>query len=117
MFKNKESQSLEVRNAVRGGVGDAYFHHVWKKDSDLNSNMRLFARIVLEPGSSIGYHVHQGEDELYYILAGRAETDDNGTMRELQAGDSTLTRSGEGHSIQSLGPENLEVLAVIVTQS
>ena len=62
-------------------------------------------------------HVHEGEDELYYILSGRAETNDNGTVRELVPGDSTLTRSGEGHSIKAVGTENLELLATIVAHS
>lgn len=117
MFKSRNDASLEVRNQVRGGVGDANFNHIWKKGSELNSNMRLYAKIVLKPGDSIGYHVHEGEDELYYILSGRAETNDNGVIRELVPGDSTLTGSGEGHSIRALGPENLELLATIVTHS
>ena len=117
MFKSKNDSSLEIRSKVRGGVGDANFHHIWEKGNELNPNMRLYAKIVLKPGDSIGYHLHEGEDELYYILAGRAETDDNGVLRELVPGDSTLTRSGEGHSIKALGPENLELLATIVTHS
>ena len=117
MFKSRNDASLEVRSQVRGGIGDANFNHIWKKGSELNSNMRLYAKIVLKPGDSIGYHVHEGEDELYYILSGRAETDDNGVIRELVPGDSTLTRSGEGHSIKALGLENLELLATIVTHS
>ena len=108
MFKSKNDCSLEVRNCVRGGAGDANFNHIWKKDAELNRNMRLY---------SIGYHVHEGEDELYYILSGRAETNDNGTVRELVPGDSTLTRSGEGHSIKAVGTENLELLATIVAHS
>ena len=115
MFKSRNDSSLEVRHNVRGGNGDANFNHIWKKGEELNSNMRLFARIVLKPGDSIGTHPHEGEDEIYYILAGRAETDDNGTLRELLPGDSTLTRSGEKHSIKAVGAENLELLAVIVT--
>ena len=117
MFKSKNDCSLEVRNCVRGGAGDANFNHIWKKDAELNRNMRLYARIVLKPGDSIGYLVHEGEDELYYILSGRAETNDNGTVRELVPGDSTLTRSGEGHSIKAVGTENLELLATIVAHS
>ena len=117
MFKSKNDCSLEVRNCVRGGAGDANFNHIWKKDAELNRNMRLYARIVLKPGDSIGYHVHEGEDELYYILSGRAETNDNGTVREPVPGDSTLTRSGEGHSIKAVGTENLELLATIVAHS
>ncbi|OQA81880.1 MAG: Cupin domain protein [Lentisphaerae bacterium ADurb.Bin242] len=117
MLKKSTESRLEVRNNVRGGSGDAAFHHIWSKGTELNPNMRLCARIVLEPGCSIGYHIHEKEDEIYYILSGTAETGDNGEVRVLHPGDSTLTRSGEGHSILCKGPEKLEILAVIVAYS
>lgn len=117
MLKKSTESRLEVRNSVRGGNGDAAFHHIWSKGTELNPNMRLCAKIVLEPGCSIGYHVHEGEDEIYYILSGTAECNDNGEVIALQPGDSTLTRKGEGHSIVCKGLEKLEVLAVIVAYS
>ncbi len=117
MLKKNAESRLEVRNSVRGGNGDAAFYHLWNKGTELNPNTRLCAKIVLEPGCSIGYHVHEKEDEIYYVLSGTAECNDNGNVIILQPGDSTLTRSGEGHSIVCKGPGKLEVLAVIVAYS
>lgn len=113
MIKKKCDCIVDVRNAVRGGKGQARFEHVWKQNEEIKANMRLFSRIILEPGCSIGYHVHENEDEIYVILKGRAEVDDNGVKKILEAGDSILTRNGEGHSITAIGDETLETLAVI----
>ena len=115
MFKQEKDWNPEIRHAVRGGNGDVIFNHIYRKGVELNPNMRLFAKLVLKPGDSIGWHVHENEDEIYYILSGTAETDDNGVKRILQAGDSTLTRSGEGHSITALGSEKLELIAAIIS--
>lgn len=115
MFKQEKDWNPELRHEVRGGNGDVMFNHIYSKGAELNPNMRLFAKLVLEPGCSIGYHVHENEDEIYYILSGKAETDDNGVKRILLPGDSTLTRNGEGHSITAVGPEKLELIATIIS--
>ena len=102
MYKQANDFNEEIRHEVRGGTGDVSFQHI-------------YARLVLEEGCSIGYHVHENEAEIYYILSGTAETDDNGVKRILKPGDSTMTRSGEGHSIKALGPGKLEFIATIVS--
>lgn len=114
MITRADKKSIQVRNQVRGGKGDAVFAHLFKSGEGLNDNMRLFSVITLKTGDSIGFHVHEGEDELYLILQGEAAYDDNGEKTTLYPGDATLTRSGEGHSIECAGKEDLQLLAVIV---
>ena len=115
MYKEEKDFQKEIRQEVRGGTGEVAFNHIYAKGSELNTNMRLFAKLVLEEGCSIGYHIHENETEIYYILSGTAQTNDNGVERILKPGDSTMTRSGEGHSIKALGPGKLELLATIVS--
>lgn len=115
MIRRNDARILETRNQVRGGNGDALFSHIWQSGkNELNDNMRLYSVITLKEGDSIGFHVHENEDELYFILSGKALYDDNGAKCELFPGDSSITRSGEGHSIMCAGPEELVLLAVIV---
>ena len=84
---NKEAKGCSNRKKTgtrRFGIRcDTVFNHIYSKGSELNPNMRLFAKLVLKPGCSIGHHVHENEDEIYYILSGTAETDDNGVKRVL----------------------------------
>lgn len=62
----------------------------------------------------IGYHVHDGESETYYILSGRGIFNDNGTVVEVGPGDVTFTGDGEGHSIEATGDEPIEMIALIL---
>ncbi len=115
MIRKQSDFSPERRHEMRGGKGDTLFQHIWKPGEEMKSCTRLFSKIILEPGTSIGFHVHEGEEEIFFVLRGRAEVDDNGVRKILETGDSILTRGGEGHSIAASGNETLEVLAVIGT--
>lgn len=64
---------------------------------------------------SIGFHPHDAEEEVFVIIRGRAEADDNGEVVQLSAGDTLLTGNGDGHAIRNVGDEPLEIVAVITT--
>ena len=113
MIRRKDEFAKEERTAMRGGNGTVKMEHIWKKGDGLNSNVRMYSKLILEPGTSIGYHVHENEEEIFFVVSGRAEVDDNGVKSVLETGDSIVTRGGEGHSIAALGDETLVVLAMI----
>lgn len=104
----------EVRERMREGKGSVEITHVFRKD-ELHGHTRLFARLVLLPGSSIGYHAHENEEEVFYIIGGSARVNDNGVEKTVGAGDAVLTGGGASHSIECVGQEPLELLAVILT--
>lgn len=76
--------------------------------------LRTFAHGVLAPGASVGYHVHTGESESYYILSGSGEYNDNGTIVPVTVGDVTFTANGEGHGMKNTGTEPLHFIALII---
>jgi mannose-6-phosphate isomerase-like protein (cupin superfamily) len=80
----------------------------------MNSKNRIFAEMTLEPDCSLGYHVHHGDAEAYYILSGEGEYDDNGVIRTVKAGDVTYTPDGKGHSLENKGSENLVFIALVI---
>ena len=75
---------------------------------------RIFNHVVLEPGCEIGWHVHQGDGETYYILKGQGEYSDNGRLLTVGPGDVTFVDAGEGHSLKNTGDENLEAIALVL---
>ncbi len=113
MIKRNAEMQKEVREHMREGTGSVEILHVFKKE-ELGGRTRLFARLRVTPGSSIGYHEHHDEEEIFFILAGRGAVNDNGTPREVGPGDAVLTASGTGHAIAAVGPEPLELMAVIL---
>jgi len=103
----------EVRERMRGGTGSVEFLHIFRKE-ELKGKVRLMARLRLSTGSSIGYHLHDGEEEVFYILTGTGVLTEQGVATTVGPGDAVLTRSGEGHSIENRGAEPLELIATIL---
>lgn len=113
MIKRKEDMKVAVQNEFLGGKGVLTNVHFLDKE-DAAGTGRLFVRSILTPGSSIGYHTHKGDFEVYYILTGIALVNDNGEEHTLYPGDSILTKNGFSHSIANAGATDLEYIALII---
>ncbi|MDR2571048.1 MAG: cupin domain-containing protein [Oscillospiraceae bacterium] len=113
MIKKNGSYTTQRNENMRGGDGAVVIEHLLTPD-ELYNKGRLYARVTLEPGCSIGHHVHEGEMESYYIVSGEGEVDDNGELVQVSVGDSVLTLNGEGHSIKNIGKTTLEFIALII---
>ena len=113
MIKKAAELKTEYRENMRGGNGTVALTG-FATPEELNNKGRLFANITLKPGCSIGYHVHETDSELFYLIKGEALYNDNGTEYILTAGDVMVCPAGTGHSIANNGKEDVEVCAVIV---
>ncbi len=111
MIYRKEDQSTELREHMRGGSGSAQLTALVR---EIPKNLRLYSLIRLAPGSSIGYHVHENETELFHFISGSGMADDNGAKVAVSAGDTLSTPSGFGHSVENTGGGDLVFLAAIV---
>jgi mannose-6-phosphate isomerase-like protein (cupin superfamily) len=97
-----------------GGQGTVHFDHVLEAE-EMHGMNRVYARLSLPKGSSVGYHVHSGDGEDYYVLKGTATIDDNHErIVTLKEGEHFFTPSGRGHSLANLGEEELQVMALII---
>ncbi|HHW49427.1 MAG TPA: cupin domain-containing protein [Clostridiaceae bacterium] len=114
MIKRESDMLNEIREQMRGGKGHVEIKHIFAKD-ELKGNVRLCARITINPGNSIGVHEHVNEEEIFYIISGKGLVNDNGTKAEVNPGDAIVTGYGGYHSIESIGTEPLEMMAVIIT--
>lgn len=113
MIKHQLSQKVEIKHHMREGEKSVVVTHVWDCGTEIKAPQRLFAHMNLEVGASIGTHEHVNEEEVFYIIKGTAEVDDNGVKKILNIHDSMLTAHGEFHSIKNVGNEPLEILAII----
>lgn len=114
MIKRCQDMSSVVKTEVRGGKGTMKMSILFNNDESFTAHLDKMAKVTLKPGSSIGMHSHDTTEEIYYILKGNALFYDNKEERRLQPGDATITGGGGTHSIESLGPDTLEMVAVIV---
>jgi mannose-6-phosphate isomerase-like protein (cupin superfamily) len=113
MLKHNNELRHEFAEHMRDGKGTVEVIHLLEKDQFHNKG-RLFAHNILKPGTSIGYHKHEGDYEGYYFLKGKGAFDDNGKKYEVKAGDFTLIAVGESHSIENTGAEDLEFIALVL---
>jgi len=113
MIKKAADMPSENREQMRGGDGTVTLTHAFSPN-EWGSSTRLFSKVTLPPGTSIGYHLHEGEEEFFFFLAGEAEYNDNGTLVSVKAGDATLAPDGHGHAVRNTGDGPLELIAAIV---
>ena len=111
MITHSSEQMLEKRTNMRGGNGVVELRALIP---ELPAAVRLFSRIELAPGCSIGYHVHENETELFFFASGSGRASDDGTWINIAAGDAMATSHGHGHSVENPGSEPLVILATII---
>ena len=115
MIKRANEMTSTVKVNMRGGDGQAVVTDILNK-GEYKGSARLLGTILLEPGCSIGAHVHENDEEVFFVLEGTATYDDNGTTEILHKGDSCLCLGGQKHSIANREKEgNLVVFAAILT--
>jgi mannose-6-phosphate isomerase-like protein (cupin superfamily) len=113
MIRKSHEMEKEVRERMRDGAGAVEIIHIFRS-RELKGRTRLFARLRLPAGSSIGFHRHEGEEEIFYFLSGTGELGEGGPSLPVGPGDAVHTGDGAGHTVSNPGPEPLEFLAVIL---
>ena len=113
MIRKATECNKEYRENMRGGNGTVEITN-FATPSELNDKGRLFANITLKPGCGIGYHVHEADSELFYLMKGEVLYNDNGVECTLSAGDVMICPAGTGHSVTNNGEVDAELCAVIV---
>ncbi len=108
----KADRNPEKDQDVAGGKGVMYRDKLLLGDR-LGGTTTTVSRIVLEPGTSLGYHQHVGDNEMYYILEGNARYTENDIEYNLVPGDMAFCEEGSFHGIVNSGDEIMSFMAVI----
>ena len=111
MIRRNGEHPVEKREKMRGGNGTVEITALEKEL--LPAQCRLFSKIVLRPGCSIGVHEHTGEAEMFYFASGEGTVNDDGVKIAVKAGDSMTTPSGHTHGVENTGSEDLVIIAAI----
>lgn len=114
MIRKGCDRIVDVAENRFGGEGYITVRNLVNGAEEMNNKGRCFAHTTILPGHSIGFHVHNGDTEIYYIYSGIAEYNDNGVIVNIGSGDVTFTPSGTGHGIKNIGDVPLEIIALII---
>lgn len=111
----KKERVVTVEN-LRGGVGSVEIHH-FMDASELMGHATMYARVIIKPHSSIGWHQHVGDTEPYAIIKGEGVfTDNDGSKTTVHAGDVCLIEVGQFHAIENNTDEDLEMIALVLKE-
>jgi mannose-6-phosphate isomerase-like protein (cupin superfamily) len=112
MIKKAEDMKTTYREHMFDGEKTTELLHI--VDSDQLNHSRLFSKITVPVGGSVGSHVHHNETEYFYILSGEATTDEGDGPKPVSPGDVIITGDGQQHSITNTGSTPLEFIALII---
>lgn len=102
-FNNIEEQVL---HNFKGGEGQLNTRNY--VDSE---NKIMFSRLA--PGASSGFHVHEGNSEIVYIVSGKAEFLYDDKTEVVEAGQVHYCPMGHGHSMRNHWDEDIVYLAIV----
>ena len=112
MIRRANEMTPDIMKNMRGGKGEVEVLRVLK-DDEFHGKGRLFGKITLKPGTSIGLHQHV-ECEAFYVISGEGLYNDNGKEKKVNTGDLLYVDNKESHSIENNGTVNLELMAMIL---
>jgi mannose-6-phosphate isomerase-like protein (cupin superfamily) len=112
----KASDLKEITTpGMRGGLGAGRQKQYFKVE-DFSTPLAAFNLMTLDPGVTVGFHKHEGSEEIYWVLEGRGLARDDEKEASLEPGDALLTLDGHSHSLENPGPGPLILLAVLANQ-
>jgi mannose-6-phosphate isomerase-like protein (cupin superfamily) len=113
MIRRAAELRVDKKQHEQGGKGTVEIRQICSPE-EMRHRARLCGVIHVDPGCSIGLHRHVDEDEYFYVIQGRALVMDGNVPEHLGPGDVHVLRDGESHSLENVGVDPLEVMAVIL---
>ena len=108
MIKRGKDDVEQVYIETLGGKGKMYITQLMGKDAalpdvdgfpdDFDSSLHFLHELILEPGTQIGEHTHEGSEEIYFMVEGTGEMTVDGELVKMKAGDAVLTGNNSTHS-------------------
>ena len=102
-----------IRENASGGKGHIVVLPLLSEE-EMKDKCRLFARVTIPAGCSLGVHRHTGDSECYHILSGRGRYTADGETTEIGPGDTTFCEDGHTHGMETIGNEDLVFIALII---
>lgn len=101
MIKRANELKVTPIENMKGGKGTVY--RTTSVDAgEYDGKVEVLGRLLLQPGVSIGEHVHENNEEIMTILTGSVKYTDDGTDCILNAGDVGICRKGHSHCVENI---------------
>ena len=98
-----------------GGEGEYFVRTLLE---GITESMIEYVRdLTLSPGASIGVHLHESDEELYFIISGTGMMAVDGEERQVSPGSAVLTQAGSRHGLKNTGDDELRIVVVCASWS
>lgn len=108
-ISRNQGAKRKIQQNCHDGTGSILFREVFSK-ADFKSSLEHVHETVVEPHSTIGYHLHSGNEEIYYILEGEGVMTVNNEVIKIVAGDAIITHSGDWHGLVNESNAKIKLL-------
>jgi len=114
VIKNFIETQAESCEGSHDGKGPYDLHEIWSS-SDFQSKIDFIDRVVIPPNSTVGYHKHTHNEEMYIVLAGSGEMTLNGKKTAIKKGDMILNQPEGEHGLVNHSSGNIDLLVIQVS--
>lgn len=111
MIKNYLVTEKQRQESSHGGTGAVDLYEIWG-NSDFKSNVDFIDRVVVPPGSTVGFHKHDNNEEMYIVLDGTGLMKIENKEVSISKGDMILNPVGGRHGLVNNSSENIDLLVV-----
>ena len=113
MIKNFLTSNKPLKRDSHGGVGKIDLYEIWD-GSDFESKIEFFDRVVVPPKSTIGFHQHGDNEEMYIILKGEGLMKIEEENVIVRGGDMILNPKGGKHGLSNNSESDIDILIIQV---
>nr|WP_239480611.1 cupin domain-containing protein [Parashewanella hymeniacidonis] len=124
MEQKREQESRVIRNFLKAekqqqhsahdGIGSVELFEVFGR-SDFQSSIDFIDRQVIPPKSTVGYHKHGNNEELYIILSGSGTMTIDGIESKVTKGDIIKNKPFGEHGLVNDSDNDIELLIIQVS--
>ncbi len=111
MIRNFFDTKKQCKNSSHDGKGAVELYEIWAK-SDFISNCDFIDKLVIPPNSTIGYHKHENNEEMYIILEGSGTMTIDNQKFKVKKGDMIKNPPYGEHGLVNDSNSNIELLVM-----
>lgn len=111
MIRNFLDTKMQIQHSAHNGEGDVELYEIWSK-SDFISHCDFIDRQVIPPNSTIGYHKHGNNEEMYIILDGTGTMTIDNEIVTVKKGDMIKNPPYGEHGLVNDSKGNIELLII-----
>ena len=97
---------LNIAHAGKGMIKNTSLYTA----TDFSTALHFIIYSELKSGTSIGYHAHENNEEVYVILEGKGTISINGQKHEVVAGDVILNKPYWSHGLENTSDTDLKII-------